>query len=72
MKSVLFAQQAAELVFLIAAQLQFLAVGQNDSVVAMEPGLNFTNALQVDDGGTMNAHKTRWIKLALHVTHVAA
>src|SRR5689334_14028249 len=72
MRSALFAQQPAEFIFLITAQFELLSVAQDHAMVTAKPGLDFANTLQVDDGGTMNAHKFRGIELAFHLAHVAA
>src|SRR5438270_7421961 len=68
----LFAEQKTQFVFLITAEFQFLPVGHHHAVVSVEPGLNLADALQVHDGGTMDAYESVRIKLCFHLIHVAA
>src|SRR5579864_6544712 len=70
--SIFFAEQLAQLVFLVTAEFKFLSSSHHHSVVPVEPWLDFADALEIDDGGAMDAHKPLRIELRFHLIHVAA
>src|SRR5262249_38981285 len=39
---------------------------------ALKPGLEFFNALKVDNGGAVNAHESCRVEFCLHLIHVSA
>src|SRR5262249_23244966 len=71
-KSAFFAQQTAKLVLLVTTQFELLTAVHHHAMMAAEPRLDFTDALQIHDGGAMNAHEFGRVKSALHLGHVAA
>src|SRR5215470_14593928 len=48
-------------------QRQLNAVGQDDSILAVEPGLHFLDPVDVDDRRTMNANELGWIESRLQI-----
>ena len=70
--SVFFAKQKTQLVFLIAAELEFLSTSHHHAMMTVKPGLELADAQEVDDGGAMDAHESFGIELCFHLIHVAA
>src|SRR5262249_12246785 len=71
-KSAFFAQQTAKLVLLVTTQFELLTAVHHHAMMAAEPWLDLADALQIHDGGAMNAHEFGRVKSALHLSHVAA
>src|SRR5689334_24750857 len=70
--SVFFAKQLTQLVFLVTAEFKFLPVGHHHAMVTVKPGLDFADALEIDDGGAIDAYESFGIQLCFHLIHVAA
>src|SRR6187455_812271 len=64
-----FPQLLLQLVSIAATERQARAVAQDDDVFAVEPGLQFLDALGVDDARAMNANEALRIQARFHTIH---